>query len=408
MTKSIIKLLSILTLIIFSASGAFALTTELVKTNPSPVLAGDYADITLRFTNDAIGSSNTLNDISFNIEKTNYIMPVTSDSNKIKKIQSGEYVTRTFRVFFSSELKQGNIDIPVIIKYNSIQTKTNIQIYVQEGKTAPKLYLGQIQSTPNEILQDSKNNKLNVIIQNLGEIDADLVTAKLIVNKSKIIPSYSYSFEDSVAKIQSGTQSNFKFTIDVKKNIESDVPAKLELRYRAKNAIGNTYKIYSKNISFMIQITPAPYIVIQNIEQLSDMALGTTENKLKITLKNLGSQDADEVRIRVVPDISYPFIFEETTQYVSAKIKPNQTADVIFKVEVSDSGDIRKYISTAVIETLVENSRYSREDIFSITTSKSKKVSYNKIAYIIVIAIIIISLTIGFQTYLSNKRKTKK
>lgn len=401
------KFIIILTLFVLMFSGTFALTTELVKTNPSPVVAGEYADITLRFTNNAVGTDNDLSDVSFEVEKTNLILPVSSSSNYINKILSGEEITRTFRVFFSSDLEQGNIDVPVLIKYNGISSKVDVPIFIQNSQNKPEIYIGQITSTPNEILQDSKNNKLSITLQNLGDKSADLVKVKLIA-KDQISPSYAYSFEDSISSIKGGEQAVAKFTLDVNKSVQKPIPATLVLRYRAKDSVGNTYKTYNKKINFTIPITPAPYLVVEKVEPLTKMKIGTTEQKIKVTIKNEGTQDADEVRVRVVPDISYPFIFEETTAYVGAKIKVGQTADVVFKLEVTKDGQVKNYSSIAVIETLVENTRYSREDIISITPTPGQKTDISTFAYLIVAAILLVSVVIGFNTYKTNNKKEKK
>ncbi len=406
MKKRLEKFMFVTLLFALMFSGTFALTTELVNTNPSPVLAGDYADITVRFLNEAIGINSELNDVSFEIEKTDFILPVSSDSDKISQILGGEQVTRTFRVFFSDDLKQGSIDVPLIIKYDGISTKSKIKVFVEEGLTKPEIYLGQIKTIPSEILQDSKNNKLIVNLQNLGDKTAELVKVELVVG-DEIESSYSYSFEDSLSSIDGGSEAEVEFTIDVVEGIQESVPAKLLIRYRAKNSIGSSYNTYVEEINFDIKITPAPYLIIESVEPLSDMKIGSTEQKLKVTVRNNGTEDAEEVRLRVIPDISYPFIFEETTEYVGAKIKVGESADVIFKLEVTSSADIREYLSKVVIETLVEDTRYSREDIISITPVKGNKIEVSFFAYLIVVVILVISVIIGFNTYVVDKKFKK-
>lgn len=401
-------IITILLCIFLIMQTTFAITIELVKTNPSPIIAADYADITLRFINPIISNkdNNIKNNIIINIEKTDYIMPIDNQI-KISKMNSGETITRTFRVFFSEDLEQGYINIPVMISIDGIKTKTDIKVFIEDSKRMPQIMLGQIQTTPNELLQDSDNNKLKIKLQNLGDKSAELIKAELIPLTDEITPSYSYSFEDSLSSIEGGSQGEVEFTIDVKENIQQEIPAQLKLRYRAQKAIGNTYETFDKIINFTIPITPAPYLVVEKVEQLTDFKIGTTENKLKITIKNQGTEDAKEVRVRVVPDISYPLIFEETTEYVSAKIKAGETASVLFKLEITKDGQVRDYNSIVILESLVEDSRYSREDTMSITTKEGNKTDKSTYGYIIVGAIIFVSIILGINTYRSRNKSKK-
>jgi len=401
------KLLLIILSVLLLLQSSFAITSELISTNPTPIVAGDYADITLRFSNPASSNINSvLKNVKFGIEKTDFIQPI-SKVQSLSKIQSGVSITRTFRVFFSKDLEQGFIDLPVFFDYGSTHTSNLIQIYVQNSQTMPEMVIGQITTIPNEILQDTKNNKLSISLQNLGDKSADLIKVDLIPQTNEIYPSYSYSFEDSIASIASGAEGIATFTLDVKPNVQSEIPAKLLLRYRAKDSVGNTYHIINKTIDFKIPITPAPFLVVENVTQLSDFKIGSTENLLKIRIKNNGAEDAKEVRVRAVPDISYPLIFEETTMYVTSKLKPGQSTDIIFKIEVSKTGQVRDYNSILILDSLVGETRYSREDNFSVTTSPGKNVSVSFYAYLIVIVVIVVSTIIGINTYNSRKKNKK-
>ncbi len=190
----------------------------------------------------------------------------------------------------------------------------------------PEILIGQITSVPNKMISDTTNNKITINIQNLGDKDAELVKANLEIHGTSITPSYSYSLEDSTSSISAGSQETLTFTIDIEEDAQVETSATLHLRYRAQKSVGNMYETFEKKINLTIQLTPSPHLIISNVEQLSDFKIGTTENKLKITLLNDGIEDAKEVRVRIVPDISYPFIFEETTMYVSAKNKTTRNS----------------------------------------------------------------------------------
>ncbi|WP_299371405.1 hypothetical protein [uncultured Kiloniella sp.] len=114
-------------------SGAFAsFSVEVISTNPAPVTAGDYADITLRFTN--VGSAEQTSEaknVQFSIKETNLIKPLGNEDAFFSKVFAKESITRTFRVYFSEDLNEGFIEVPVLIKTDSINTEKKIKIYIE-------------------------------------------------------------------------------------------------------------------------------------------------------------------------------------------------------------------------------------------------------------------------------------
>lgn len=401
-------LLTIFAILVLFIPSTFALTVDLIKTNPNPIVAGDYADITLRFTNPLGLTENDLENFYYYIDENEFFEQISEDEKVINKFYSGETFTRTIRIYFSEDLNDGFIDLPLMLGFDGFESRKDIRIYVEGAKREAELLIGEVKTTPNKLLQDSKNNKLIVKLQNLGEKEAELVSAKLIADEKFTTPSYSYSFEDSISKLAEGNEKDLEFTIDIEKNSPQEIPAKIELRFRTKENVGNSYRTFNQTLDFNIQLTPSPFLVVEKVELLDDFKIGTTENRAKVTIKNVGEEEAEEVRVRIVPDISYPFIFEETTQYVSAKIMPNQTATVIFKSEITNTDDIKTYDSILILESLVEDSRYSREDIVSIQIQDGEEKDNGVYAYYVVGFVIIISLYLGISRFLRRKKTQEK
>ena len=143
-------------------SGAFAsFSVEVISTNPSPIIAGDYADITLRFTN--IGSaeqSSEAKNVEFAIRETQLIKPLGSEPATFSKVYAKEVITKTFRVYFSEDLNEGFIDLPVTIKTNTLTSETKVRVYIEEETRKPEFLIGSIDSSPNQLLRNSENNLL--------------------------------------------------------------------------------------------------------------------------------------------------------------------------------------------------------------------------------------------------------
>lgn len=379
--------------ILLLCSSVFAVTAELVTTDPAPAQAGEYADITLQFSQ--ANEADEIRNVTIYIEPTNFIDPI-SQPETFSVIRAGSTITRTFRVFFSEDLPEGRVDIPVIIQQPRRSQEALLEVFVQQGDTKPDLRIGEIKTVPTELLADTEDNEVRIILQNLGDRDAELVSATLIPQSDLVKPSYSYSLEDSVSQIQGGDEQTLVFTIDLEPTREVTFDAILNLTYRAQRTNGGSYETYMQQLPTRIELVEAPLLEVSQMEQLTDFSVGTTENDIRITVRNTGDADAEDVRVRLVPDISYPFIFEELTQYVGAEIASQQSANVVFTLEVLDSADIRDYPIKVRLESLVGDTRYVREDVISITTSEGRSYSTVQIGGFAIGAIIVIALLFAF------------
>lgn len=401
MIDKIIKIMLISLLLI---PGAYAFQVELIGSDPAPIVAGEYADLTFRFSDNTEGA--VKNNVRINIVETPLVKP-TENGITISKIYSGNSITRTLRVYFDEDTPQGNINIPISIEYNEVKTETDVSAYVQESDSDPELYIGDIESTPNELLADTKDNKLEITLQNLGEKSAKLVKAELIADSTKIKPAYAYSLSDSISEIEEGEEGTLEFTIDIEEGVYDSVDAKLMLRYRVESNSGNTYDTVTEELDFVIEIAEAPFLKVKGVEQLDSTTVGSTENRIRVEIENDGVEEGTEVRIRLVPDVSYPFSFEQTTVYVNSKIKPGQSSFVEFKTEVLPSAIVKDYPITVLIESLVGETRYTQEDTITINVHESTEQSSSSITMYVLAIVLIIALGLGVYRFM-DKRKEKK
>ncbi len=399
------KFMLIFMVMLLSIFSAYSFDISLVKSNPAPITAGEYADITLRFTNP---TTDIRKDVYLGIKNTDDIYSLSSNDVYYKNVYGGEEVTKTFRVFFSEDIPEGYVNLVVTAKYGTVNIEKNVLVFVQDDNSNPEFYIGQVVSTPDELLPDTDNNMLTVTLQNLGDKDADLVSATLTVDSDKVTPSNSYSFTDSVSEITSGSESDLEFKLDIDEGVYGDIPANLNLRYRAQKSVGSSYDTFEKSIPFNIEIADAPFLKVTNVEALDGFGIGTSENKLKVTIKNEGTDEAKEVRVRVVPDSSYPFSYEQLTEYVTSKIEVGEEAVVIFKVEVLSTADAKSYPTTVLIESLVDQTRYTREDTITVDVKGEEPKSFTQIGLIILVLVLIVSFAFAYMRIRSRKKSNKK
>lgn len=407
MTK---KLLTLLLGCMLLVSGAFAsFSVEVISTNPAPVTAGDYADITLRFTN--VGSAEQTSEaknVQFSIKETNLIKPLGNEDAFFSKVFAKESITRTFRVYFSEDLNEGFIEVPVLIKTDSINTEKKVKIYIEEESRKPELLVGSIDTAPNQLLRNSENNVLQVSILNLGDRNAELVKATLNVESDLVKPSQAFSMEDSLASISSGGEGVLEFEIDIEDNASAQIiEASIDFTYRTRTAVGDNYETVSSSLNFDLPIDESPYLIVEDVKLLDSFVAGSVDNRVELTITNIGEEEAEDVRVRVSPDISFPLVFSQTTQYLSASLNPGESATMIFEMEVVADANPREYVSKVVIESMVGETRYSQDTTLSITTQESNKASEGSVGTILLVVVLLISILIGFNVY-REKTKSKK
>lgn len=379
----------------------FSFSVDLLNTDPAPIVAGEYADVTVRFSNDK--SDDEKSDVSFGFENSEYFKLIEGPRDSISKVYPGEYFTKTFRISFSEDLEGGFINLPFYIISNGIKQVSDLQVMISGADVKPSFYIGSVKSTPNELLADTDNNKLKVVLQNLGDRDAQLVSAKLIIDSDLVEESYSYSLTDSIASISGGEQGELEFTVDLDKKVTGIVKANVVLNYRYEKAIGNEYEVVTESLPLEIRISDSPILEISNVELMDDFKIGSVDNRVRVEIKNVGNEDAKDVRVRLSPDISYPFVYNQLTEYVTSEIKVGETSIVEFKVEVLKDATVRDYGVTANLESLVGDSRYFNDGVVTLSVTEGKESSIPTTGKVLIGIILLVSAFIGFKSIKSKK-----
>lgn len=387
-----IILLGIITMVLsFSVT---ALQAEILDTSPSPAVAGEYIDITLRLTNPNDADDIT-KELYFGIEENSNLLVSGENPKLIGSLGKGQSISRTFRVYINENLPQGTIEITSFVNISGKIITFDDELFIEEVDSKPELLIGAITTTPKELLPDTKDNQLIVTVLNLGDKDADLVTAEIITDEELVKPSYSYSLKNSAASINSGSEKDLTFTIDLEEGAKKQISSTLKITYRVEKNGGRTYETKTDMIPFTIDLIDAPYLQISEVKQEKPFSAGTTENDIILAITNTGNAEAEEVRVRLIPDISYPFSFEQLTEYVASEIKPGETVNVAFTTEVFSNGVDKEYSITTRLESLVGETRYSQDDVVTVSVISAEKISITQIALWIVAFIVIISIIFG-------------
>lgn len=389
------QLLVFVALLLLVLPAASALTLNVLTTNPAPLQAGTFADVTLEL--ESATGETTHTNLDVNVIESEVIKVVSANQGEFDIFRPGRVATYTVRIFVAENTPEGYVDLEFVATSDQLtKQEFSERVFVQEAESKPELYIGSVTSIPQELLPDTDDNEIEVTIQNLGDTDAELLRATLQVPEG-ITAAYSYSLEDSISSVSSGGEGTFTFTFDIDETVQESVAANLQLRYRYEEPGRSSYETQTTVIPLNIEIVEAPLLVIDSVEQLSSFAGGSTENKVKVGITNKGLVAAEEVRVRVVPDISYPFIFETTTQYVSSNIAPGKTAYVMFTTEVTSEAQDQEYTLTTKLDSLVGEARYTREDTLALTTTSKQSVPKSVIAFAVIGVVILFAVIIGIR-----------
>ncbi len=378
---------------------ALALQTDLLRTDPAPPIAGEYVDITLRITE--LSSQTNRQNVQVGILENRFIIPITAPRT-YTSIRQGDQITATFRVFINEDTPEGELNLLTFTQEGTAQQITEHPLFVSGAQRQADLRVGRMSTIPQQLLPGTKRNELTLTLQNLGERSAELIMAELIVHDG-LTESFAFSMQDSLASIPGGEQGQFIFTFDIDSEARGAIPAELHLEYRTRQEQGGAVRAQQLTLPVIIPLTNSPYLEIVDQQVRTQSTQGSSDNVLRITMRNTGEEEAVDVRVRLFPDVSFPFIFERTSQYVGAKIPPGQTASVDIRYEVTRSADVRDYEILVELESLVSTTRYTQTDTITIPVREGTGVPAQTIAGALIAGIVVLAIVIGVV-----RRKKKK
>ncbi len=391
----------VLMLFVLSVTSVFATTqVSVISTNPSPIIAGEYADVTVEISQGPLFFGDSLEDVRFTIKETDFIKPIPQQELFVREIFAGQSLTKTFRVFFSENIPAGSIPITVVRSQRDTKVEMSDSIFIQGTALRPILRIGEARSIPTRLLSDSLDNQITFIVQNLGDRPAELVSARFM--SEYIEESYFQSLQTSVAQIPGSSQAELTFDFDILPTQVQDFPSTIVLEYRVRNDIDNTFDIVLEELDFQISLARTPRFVIVDSQPKTEIRVGQSDVQLVFTITNENVREGDSVRLRLFPDPSAPFDFDKTTYFITPKLEQGDMKSVLIEFDVLDSALIQDYTIRAEIDSLIGTNRYVQDVQVIVPVTKEARSTLQQNAILLVIVFLVISALIG---YLYTKRK---
>lgn len=383
--------LALATLIIVALIPAStAITATVLSTDPAPAEPGEYTDVTIRL--EARSGEDPLTDATLRPVRSDLIRPV-DEPQTYSSIQEGDVITKTFKLFIADDAPEG--DLPLFFRLTSDNQNITFErsLRVTSALDRPELRIGGTETTPREIVRDTDDNELSLTVNNLGDDAAKQVTAELVAQDG-FTPSYAYSLRDTAASIPANGEHMFTYAFDLDDEEREAIQTELQLEYREDSTDG-TGEIEQTTLDLTIPYANAPFLTVTDVTTADGFRPGSVGNELRVTVANNGSGDAEEVRVRLFPDISYPFLFDTTTQYVASNLEPGENATAVYEVEVENDAATRDYPVTTELESLVGSQRYEQEDTVSIPVRGEPTSTYGWLPYAAAAAVLLLAVIIG-------------
>jgi hypothetical protein len=198
--------------------------------------------------------------------------------------------------------------------------------------------IGDVTTDPKDIKPGAEDVEISVFIENSGEAAAKDVEAKLICN-ADFKPSWSGTDRSYIGRLNSGDSKEATFYIDVTDNIESNTYS-IPLQIKYKNTKGGEYEVMR---SVEILVKPKPeFEIVSFCAEPENISASNKGVKLHVKVKNVGSENAESVSVRITGEAEVPFDYDVKSDYVG-NLKIGEEGEAILNFDVKDKAEEKTY-----------------------------------------------------------------
>lgn len=405
--------LSSLCSVVQASPGELKLTQ--VKYNPFPAEAGKYFKLYLKAEN--VGSETTKNAVcELEPEYPFSIDPNEEARREMGKLVRGQDFLLEYKIRVAKNAVNGENELRIKCNADGIDEGTYVvhKLEIEVESLNPEFVIGRIESVPENIKAGMENVKLEVELQNVGEGDASLVTARLSLPEG-FEPSDSYSDYYSLGNFEKNAAKKAVFYIDVEKELEAGIhTAKLMIRYKYDN---NQWEEYTgQEIEMEINVKKSPILRIEELKagsktfsqgftgylvrgntvvNPSTLSQGETA-EIRVIVKNEGEEEAESVSVKVLRDSTQPFEFEELYDFIG-NLEPGQSGDAVMQFTIDEDATLKKYFLEMEIRYVEGSEVFTEKDTVQIEISRE---SASYATFIVVIAAVVL---VSFAVYWKRK-----
>ena len=336
--------LSMVFFMMFSPVPSFILPTEaafssvmITNVKPTELHPGDTSEVVLTVKNNG---GRDARDIRLTFQGTEIVSPVGPKVVQMNTLNSWCEKEVEIRVHVKEEAPNGVYSIPIICSWNEYYFDP-IKGYITEPKGPIELgiyfnvigkgviNIGDISTDPTDIRPGDEDVELRAFIENSGEAAAKDIEAILICG-DKFKPSWSGTDRSYIGRLNSGEKGEAIFHIDIADNVESNTYS-IPLQIRYKDTKGGEYEVM-REISILVEPKPE-FEIVSYYTEPAKISAGDKGVKLHVKVRNVGSEKAESVSVRITGEADVPFDYDVKSDYLG-NLKIGEDSVGILKFDV--------------------------------------------------------------------------
>ncbi len=355
MNKIVLTIVCLL-IVISSATSAMALRVSVETYDPKPAESGKIVTVWFKVENPSVEASDNT-----------YLEIIPRDGLELSTGQPARtrigllrgYGTQSleYRLRVRSEATEGQNLIQAKVISDTEESQTNLYINVEERELLEvDLAIGTLDSDPLRIKPGDENVKLDVTLLNIGDGTAQNVRAELAGLPSGITLPESYGGLSLLGNIGADSTSSATFYIDVDETVKpGEYLAQLKLDYKYKpDQEEETYLTEQRTIPMKISIRPVPlYEIVSAVFTPESLTAGDRDVKVLITVKNIGEEKGESVRLKVYGKSDQPFKFDESSDFIAPILESGETGQATLAFDINDDAHVQTYYLDLEIKNVV-------------------------------------------------------
>ncbi|MBP2144041.1 hypothetical protein J2127_001210 [Methanococcus voltae] len=338
-------------------------------------------------------------DIDVLVGSSAYINPVGGVKYNVKVLEPFGSTEVVLNLHADSKTTEGSYIVPVTLVWTDEDgTKHNETIefgVIVEGDV--NLGISNVITEPNEIKPGTNYIKLSVDITNNGHGEAKNINLNLKTSEPFSDSGSNVNFKN-VGILNSGDTKTAIFYVDLNKHADAqtyDIP--LEITYLDAY---NKEHVENENVTVLVKTKPELEILNNDFTIYAGR-----QTEILVTLKNVGTEKAEKVKITAIKNSAQPFDYEEKTDDIGTlEILENGTGRLVIDTEASAA--IKDYLINLEVRSVGDH-ELGDEDVY--VSQKTLKVHVQKPAgsYLLPILVVVVVLAGGVY-YLKVYRPKKK
>jgi len=336
-----------------------AIDVTINNQDPAPADAGKVVNVWLKVDNPDQDKVETNVELTIDPQDDLEIATGETATKRVGVLQPGSSQTVQFRLIAKDDAFKGSHNIEATVEFDGGSFKKDLTIVVTDKDFKDiDLTIGDIESDPTRIKPDDDIVKLDVTILNLGDGRAQGVRAELAALPDGVKTSESYSGNSLIGNIEPDGSAVATFFIDIEKDtVPTEYQTHLEVSYKYKpDEEEDDLVSETKLIPLRLAIKPIPIYEITDMTlDPEELTAGDDRVKLKFTVKNIGEEEGESVRIKAFLKSEQPFSFDKSSDFISPSLEPGESGQATLVFDVDDDANLQKYFLEIEIKNIVND-----------------------------------------------------